>query len=337
MSNFEDLTGKKYNMLTVVERAENSKSGRARWRCLCDCGNYTVVTSSNLKNGSVKSCGCKTRLDDLTGKQFGKLKVIKRGENKYDGRGKPIVMWECICDCGNKIFVSSESLKSGNTRSCGCIKNPDLTGKRFGKLIVIKSAGVKNKRRTWECKCDCGNITFQPTYALIGGYIDSCGCTYKDIKFNKVDLTGFKIGHLTVLEKTRETGKNNEYLYKCKCDCGNEILIRTSQLRYGEKLSCGCKYGERIKNALDKLKKEEFVEGTYLLNLNTKKRIDNKSGRKGVIWEKRRERWMAYITFQGHRKHLGYYDNFESAVEAREKAEKEYFEPILNRYGRKLE
>ena len=46
---------------------------------------------------------------------------------------------------------------------------------------------------------------------------------------------------------------------------------------------------------------------------------------------------MAYITFQGHRKHLGYYDNFESAVEAREKAEKEYFEPILNRCGRKLE
>lgn len=58
MAKLIDLTGKKFNLLTVVERAENSCNGRARWRCLCECGNYTVVASSNLINGAVKSCGC---------------------------------------------------------------------------------------------------------------------------------------------------------------------------------------------------------------------------------------------------------------------------------------
>lgn len=58
MAKLNDLTGKKFNMLTVIERAENAKNGRARWKCQCECGNYTVVTGSNLKNGAVKSCGC---------------------------------------------------------------------------------------------------------------------------------------------------------------------------------------------------------------------------------------------------------------------------------------
>lgn len=37
---------------------ENAAGGVARWKCLCDCGNYTIVRGSNLKNGAVKSCGC---------------------------------------------------------------------------------------------------------------------------------------------------------------------------------------------------------------------------------------------------------------------------------------
>jgi len=57
MSRFIDLTGNKYNFLTVISRAE-SKNGKAYWNCICDCGNTTVVSGSNLKTGGVKSCGC---------------------------------------------------------------------------------------------------------------------------------------------------------------------------------------------------------------------------------------------------------------------------------------
>ena len=56
MSKFIDLSGQKFNQLTVVERVKSNSS--TRWKCKCDCGNFTEVTSANLKNGAVKSCGC---------------------------------------------------------------------------------------------------------------------------------------------------------------------------------------------------------------------------------------------------------------------------------------
>lgn len=58
MPAFIDLTGQHFERLLVVERAENDKHGGACWRCLCDCGSETVVSSSNLRSGHTKSCGC---------------------------------------------------------------------------------------------------------------------------------------------------------------------------------------------------------------------------------------------------------------------------------------
>lgn len=52
-----DLTGKKFNRLTVLERVE-SKNKKTLWKCKCDCGNITIVETYNLRHGSTKSCGC---------------------------------------------------------------------------------------------------------------------------------------------------------------------------------------------------------------------------------------------------------------------------------------
>lgn len=64
MNRFIDLTGQKFGRLTVVERdclATKKRGNHARWICRCDCGNYTVVASGNLKSGDTKSCGCLRR------------------------------------------------------------------------------------------------------------------------------------------------------------------------------------------------------------------------------------------------------------------------------------
>lgn len=58
MSKIHDLTGQKFALLTVVDRAEKATRGKAYWRCQCDCGNSTVVSGTNLITGAVKSCGC---------------------------------------------------------------------------------------------------------------------------------------------------------------------------------------------------------------------------------------------------------------------------------------
>ena len=62
MAKFNDLTGKRFGRLIVVERAENyiSPQGQARkrWLCKCDCGNMVIVPARSLINDASKSCGC---------------------------------------------------------------------------------------------------------------------------------------------------------------------------------------------------------------------------------------------------------------------------------------
>lgn len=55
---FMDLTGMKFNRLTVIEREFCKASKRTLWKCKCDCGKVVVVDSYKLRNGLTKSCGC---------------------------------------------------------------------------------------------------------------------------------------------------------------------------------------------------------------------------------------------------------------------------------------
>jgi hypothetical protein len=57
---FKDLTGQRFNRLTVLERAD-VHNGAVRWVCLCDCGSRTRVRSRDLRSGSTRSCGCLRR------------------------------------------------------------------------------------------------------------------------------------------------------------------------------------------------------------------------------------------------------------------------------------
>ncbi len=63
------------------------------------------------------------RLDDLTGKQFGQLTVLTRGEDKVYSNGKvKRVQWVCKCTCGKIVTVDANSLRDGKTKSCGCAR-----------------------------------------------------------------------------------------------------------------------------------------------------------------------------------------------------------------------
>ena len=118
MAKLRDLTGQRFGKLIVIERRGSNKRGRALWLCKCDCGNTTIAESGHLTNGYTKSCGCKKHdgnAQDLTGKRFGRLVVIERTEN----RGEKVA-WKCQCDCGNISTATTDMLKSGRTKSCGC-------------------------------------------------------------------------------------------------------------------------------------------------------------------------------------------------------------------------
>lgn len=124
------------------------------------------------------------KLKDITGQQFGELRVLHRSEhNLYNHTA-----WVCECSCGNISVVASRALVTGNTKSCGCGKEKagitrrnNLEGKRFGGILVISPAYTKNNLWFWNVQCDCGNIKVVRGRDLTSGRIVSCGC-YRDEK-----------------------------------------------------------------------------------------------------------------------------------------------------------
>ena len=53
-----DLKGRKFGLLTVLERVKNTDTGQTRWRCMCDCGNISIVLGTQLTQNHTTSCGC---------------------------------------------------------------------------------------------------------------------------------------------------------------------------------------------------------------------------------------------------------------------------------------
>ena len=154
MSNLVDLTGQRFGRLVVIQRADNDKYGKARWLCLCDCGNQKVILGGSLRKGSTKSCGCRERMStpDLTRKRFGRLVVLKQAESK-DGSPR----WLCRCDCGAEKIVYASALSGGKTRSCGCL-HKEISA-QVAKKTMTKHGGTKNRSATRLYRIWCGMKT----------------------------------------------------------------------------------------------------------------------------------------------------------------------------------
>lgn len=130
MGTLKDLTGLKLGLLFVLDRAE-SRNGKTMWEVRCDCGTVKSVRAENILSGKVRSCGCasdrfrRTRLAKtftLVNQRFGRLWVLWRvGSKRYGAKGSSHALWECRCDCGTVMKVTAKALRSGHTKSCGCL------------------------------------------------------------------------------------------------------------------------------------------------------------------------------------------------------------------------
>ena len=123
-----------------------------------------------------------SKFKDLTGQRFGKLMVVSRATNYIKPNGNKIIQWRCVCDCGNEVVVRGEYLKSGHTKSCGCLTSENLVGMKFGRLTVMDRESPKSKKAKglWVCKCECGNVIKVNTSDLKSGNTTSCGCKRKE-------------------------------------------------------------------------------------------------------------------------------------------------------------
>lgn len=130
-----------------------------------------------------------------------------------------------------------------------------IIGNKYNRLTVIRKTKEKSHNSyLWECKCDCGNVVKVKKWNITSGNTKSCGCYKKESiadigRRNVDDLTGESFGRLTVTKKDHvKKYKNNSNIYwLCKCECGNESVVKASHLKDGSIKSCGCLEKENLK------------------------------------------------------------------------------------------
>ena len=129
-------------------------------------------------------------LIDLTGKKYDNFTVLRKGNGRKTAGGQYKATWICGCVCGKEFEADAEKIRRGSVHSCGCLRYqnrdylfPDITGKRYGRLVVIRRLQPEERKRPnelWLCKCDCGKIISANAAKLNSGTKRSCGCLKYD-------------------------------------------------------------------------------------------------------------------------------------------------------------
>lgn len=242
---------------------------------------------------------------------------------------------------------------NGGIKSCGCLNMEnrhkqlnDLTGKRFGRLLVIgrnkedKINCIGRHIATWSCLCDCGNTIITTGYLLTSGQTTSCGCYQKEKArengkkckiYNKYNLSGERIFGFTH-NTNKEFYCDLEDYDKIKDYCWSEnaggYIYTTCDKNYIflHNLIMGQKGVDHINHNTKDNRKSNLRIVTRSQNLmNVGLRKDNKSGVTGVWWDKQRACWVAKIQKNKIRYTLGYSNNFDKVVKMRKDAEEKYF------------
>lgn len=282
----------------------------------------------------------------MIGQRFGMLTVLSLDTPHRTPNGTLQQRLRCRCDCGNEVTVSYTHLKNGQN-SCGCAKHDsrfeDLTGMRFGKLLVKKHIGRKNigtgtqYSQLWECLCDCGNKCAVSSRALKSSNTRSCGC-----------LQGEKLraSHLNQYDLSSDVGKGfcadgRVFLFDIDdypllkdftwyfSDTGYLVTTYKGKQIRMHRMLCGLSEG-------DKMVVDHINHNTYdnrrcnlrvcLAQQNSFNKVDpknNTSGHIGVgVLD---DKYRAFIEKDGIPVNLGVFDTYAEAVAAREAAEKKYF------------
>ena len=105
-----------------------------------------------FEGACIRRAGGQFAMIDLADQRFGRLVALRACDYRKDGR----MRWLCICDCGRKLEVGGNCLRSGHTKSCGCLRFVDIAAQRFGRLTAVKRVGKSKLGGMWKCQCDCG-------------------------------------------------------------------------------------------------------------------------------------------------------------------------------------
>lgn len=282
------------------------------------------------------------------GQQFGRWTVLSRAATRLMG-GKSVSYWICQCKCGTLKEVKQSGLLANETRSCGCLQREsasrqfkDITGQRFGRLIVIQRSERKSCREwLWECVCDCGNVIETAGSRLRNATSRSCGCLQKEWASNFAK-------HLIAENITHGLSSTPEYAAyanaKDRCINSNnqswkDYGGRGIEFRFASFEQFIAHIGRKPSSdfSLDRIDNDSHymignvqwsTESQQKWNRRIPKRrqsgFSSVSGLKGVTPKGRQ--WQVAICFDGELKYLG---SFNSKIEAARK----YDATVIEHFG----
>lgn len=233
--------------------------------------------------------------EDLTGKRFGRLVVIKQSNDYIDKNGRHHCNWLCHCDCGNNIDVIGTSLtRKKYTKSCGCLH----------KEIISK---ILSDNRT--------------KYNIYEFY-DNYGVCYTD---NKEYYWLFDLEDYDKIKKYYWSPKSDKCNYASAKDTELNTTVQMSRIIMGLSIRDKRKVDHINHNVFDNRKNNLRVCTNSQNNMNKGLQSNNTSGVTGVTWRKDKHKWEAQIRLNRKNIHLGLFPNFDDAVKARKQAEEKYF------------
>lgn len=232
--------------------------------------------------------------NDIIGKKFGMLTVVKEVERKIKSNGRTVRQYECLCECGNSKVVTRDNLIGERITNCGnhkvlqiekrkdTLKNKYLKEKH-NEWKILCQEGIVDNHEFFKCQCDCGcnEIKFiqknklSVTLCEKRKEIERQKLEKQKVEFNIYDapqgiedLTGNVYGRLTVLGFGGVI--NYDRYWVCQCSCGTKKIIKEYSIISGITVSCGCYHTEKTKEfALD-------LVGQKIGRLTVIKRVENK-------------------------------------------------------------
>lgn len=252
-----NLEQRRFEKLTVSTRCGSNRRGDALWRCLCDCGNETVVKTNNLTSGKTKSCGCLYRTgkgksgriphnrQDYSGRRFGRWLVQSLSHRDYDARGDTRTFYNCVCDCGTERIVATVSLVTAQSKSCGCLHKE-----------VARENGKKNGGSQ---KLPMGEAAFNQLYGRYKHSAKRCGRTFSISKDLFRTLTEGRCHYCNAAPSKIAGMKGNHgmYIYNGIDRIDNEVGYEPSNC-----VSC-CATCNYMKRDIDYVVFTTWIKGVY--------------------------------------------------------------------------
>ena len=188
----------------------------------------------------------------MTGQKIGHLTVVEMLYAYYD-HGESAC--RCICECGNECIKGSNALKHyRNPPHCGCMttyykqvqserNRKDVSGMRFGSLVVDHMIYKRGDKTKVACICDCGNYIETYLTYVTSGDTTSCGCVQRRraSESNTKDFTGIKSEYGVEFIRRAQQNSRGVWMWLCRCPlCGCEFMALPAKVLNGHITSCGC-------------------------------------------------------------------------------------------------